>query len=90
MTLTAHSLRRRPRSATAKGVTVALRSEVHACPGAQERLRWPDGFSFGPGGYLYVTTSALHLKWGREDMARHAPYYIMRMRIEGAATASGH
>lgn len=27
-----------------------------------ERLRWPDGLSFGPNG-LYITTSALHLKF---------------------------
>jgi hypothetical protein len=29
-------------------------------------LRWPDGFSFGPGGWLYVTCSALHHVIGRD------------------------
>lgn len=48
-------------------------------------LRWPDGFSFGPGGWLYVTTSALHHVIGRsEDHIRaNAPYQIYRFRPGG-------
>jgi sugar lactone lactonase YvrE len=48
-------------------------------------LRWPDGFSFGPGGWLYVTASALHHVIGRsEDHIRaHAPYQIYRFRPGG-------
>jgi hypothetical protein len=48
-------------------------------------LRWPDGFSFGPGGWLYVTTSALHHVIGRsEDHVRaNAPYQIYRFRPGG-------
>jgi hypothetical protein len=34
----------------------------------ESRLRWPDGFSFGPDRYVYVTNSALHYKFGGEDM----------------------
>jgi sugar lactone lactonase YvrE len=36
-----------------------------------DRLRWPDGLSFGPSG-LYITTSALHLKFSSGEAAEKA------------------
>lgn len=47
-----------------------------------DKLRWPDGFSFGPDGWLYVTCSALHQiiglpPWTFDD---HAPYPIYRLK----------
>jgi sugar lactone lactonase YvrE len=53
------------------------------------RLRWPDGFSFGPGGWLYVTASALHQVIGRTpgQIRSAAPFQILRFRpgYEGVA-----
>lgn len=56
-----------------------------------ERLRWPDGFSFGPGGWLYVSCSSLHQVLGLppSSVRRHAPYPVFRLRI-GATAAPGH
>ncbi len=51
-------------------------------------LRWPDGFSFGPGGRVYVTCSALHhvILRNRANVRRYAPYQIYRFRgLAGAA-----
>jgi len=47
-----------------------------------ERLRWPDGFSFGPDGWLYVTCSSLqHVLFVSEaHMRAHAPYQIYRFK----------
>lgn len=55
------------------------------------RLRWPDGFSWGPGGWLYVTCSALHQiiglpPWTWDD---HAPYQIYRLK-PGPSGVPGH
>lgn len=49
-----------------------------------ERLRWPDGFSFGPDG-LYVACSALHHVIGRTPghIRAHAPYSIFRAKLPG-------
>ena len=47
-----------------------------------ERLRWPDGFSFGPDGYLYLTCSALHyVLFTSSSITRaHAPYQVFRFK----------
>ena len=54
------------------------------------RLRWPDGFSFGPDGWLYVTCSSLQhvLFLDSEVMRAHAPYQVFRLR-PGARAAPG-
>lgn len=55
------------------------------------RLRWPDGFSFGPRGYVYVTCSALqHVILESEAAVRaHAPYHVFRF-ASGATAPPGH
>jgi len=47
-----------------------------------ERLRWPDGLSFGPDGWLYVTCSALDtVLLGDSNAVRAAaPYQIFRFK----------
>jgi sugar lactone lactonase YvrE len=54
-------------------------------------LRWPDGFSFGPDGWLYVTCSALQhvLFVSHDEVAENAPYQIFRFR-PGTAAIPGH
>lgn len=55
------------------------------------RLRWPDGFSFGPQGWLYVTCSSLQnvLFIGSNEVRAHAPYQIFRFQ-PGAQGIPGH
>jgi sugar lactone lactonase YvrE len=55
------------------------------------RLRWPDGFSFGPDGWLYVTASALQdvLFVGASHVRDHAPYQIFRFE-PGPDGVPGH
>ncbi len=46
------------------------------------RLRWPDGMSFGPDGWLYLTCSSLQhvLFVSSAHMRAHAPYQVFRFR----------
>ena len=47
-----------------------------------ERLRWPDGLSLGPDGWLYVTCSALDrvILRGADEIRANAPYQIFRFK----------
>jgi hypothetical protein len=54
-------------------------------------LRWPDGLSFGTDG-LYITNSALHLKFTGANMTQNGPYHILRIPrhvLEGAVKNRG-
>jgi sugar lactone lactonase YvrE len=55
------------------------------------RIRWADGLSFGPDGWMYVTDSAI--PWialkSRADVAAAGPYHVWRFRTDATAPA-GH
>jgi len=54
-------------------------------------FRWPDGFSFGPGGWLYFTCSSLMDVIGKSDshIQSQAPYQIYRFQ-PGTNSIPGH
>mgnify|MGYP002150926907 FL=1 len=51
------------------------------------KLRWPDGFSFGPEGYLYVTASSLQhvIAKPASYIAQKGPYQIFRLKTDKTA-----
>lgn len=51
-----------------------------------EHLQWPDGLSFGPDRWLYVTSSALHHKFSGHDLTK-GMFHIVRMRMAVGAAA---
>ena len=53
-----------------------------------DRLRWPDGMSFGPDGWLYVSDSDLAdvVLQSREHIKSRGPYAIFRFRPGTAGT----
>jgi len=55
------------------------------------KLRWPDGFSFGPDGWLYVTASSLQYVIAKPDkyIAEKGPYQIYRFKTD-TNTRAGH
>ncbi|HEY1077832.1 MAG TPA: L-dopachrome tautomerase-related protein [Fontimonas sp.] len=69
---------------------VALRSDRTMETLVQsDRLRWPDGFSFGPDGWLYVSCSSLQHVIGkpRSEVTANAPYSVFRIQTNASATA---
>ena len=52
-----------------------------------KKLRWPDGFSFGPAGWLYVTASALQDVIAKPDqyIKEKGPYQIFKLKTDGTA-----
>jgi hypothetical protein len=49
-----------------------------------KNLRWPDGFSFGPGGWLYVTCSSLQhvLLKDEESILENSPYQVYKIKLQ--------
>ncbi|MFD0893740.1 SMP-30/gluconolactonase/LRE family protein [Luteolibacter ambystomatis] len=47
-----------------------------------DRLKWPDTFSWGPDGWLYVTTSQIHLmpKYNRGENKRIEPFRVYKVK----------
>jgi sugar lactone lactonase YvrE len=61
---------------------------LHKLVQNDELLRWPDGISFGPDG-MYVTNSALHLKFAGRDHHQHAPFHIVKISTKNLKKALG-
>ena len=48
------------------------------------RIRWADGLSFGPDGWLYLADSALPelVLMSKDHVAANGPYHVYRFRAE--------
>jgi sugar lactone lactonase YvrE len=62
----------------------SLRTLFHS-----SRIRWADGLSFGPDGYLYIADSNLGelMMQSRSHMRGQAPYFIYRIALGASAPA---
>ncbi|OLP86065.1 Xylosyltransferase 1 [Symbiodinium microadriaticum] len=56
---------------------------------SQQHLQWPDGLSFGPDSWLYVTSSALHHTMRGRNVANHGPFHILRLKMTTGAAPGG-
>ena len=52
-----------------------------------KKLRWPDGFSFAPNGWLYLTASALQEVIAKPDqyIKEKGPYQIFKLKTDSSA-----
>jgi len=55
------------------------------------KIRWPDGLSFGPDGWLYLSDSAIQdqVLRSKDHIKSKGPYYIFRFR-PGYQGVPGH
>jgi sugar lactone lactonase YvrE len=51
-----------------------------------DRIRWPDGLSYGPESYIYITDSDIPdiMMKTRSHIRKNAPYYIFRFKSDHA------
>jgi hypothetical protein len=52
-------------------------------------MRWPDGLSFGPGGWLYIADSDIPdvMMQSKSHIQSSAPFYIFRVKGLGLGVA---
>jgi sugar lactone lactonase YvrE len=48
-----------------------------------ERLLWPDSFSVGPDGYLYVTAAQHHLlpRYNQGQSKAQVPFWVFKVKL---------
>jgi sugar lactone lactonase YvrE len=66
---------------------VDINGELQTLLMDSQRLRWPEGFSFGPNGWLYFTDSAFQhvILKSKGTIRANAPYYIYRFQPDARA-----